>query len=201
MAKLSENVTFDRNLEASIRNAANVLLKNGVLLCPTDTIWGLSVLPDSKIAIEKLRNLKGRSADKPFILLVPNKMLLQKITGPLPASVLNIAAGKEIPTSIIYRITTPYISSLVLAEDATLAIRVVLSGFCHELMEHLQQPLISTSANYSGQPSPQSFDEIEKSLIENVDGSVPLALAPQSYGRPSRILRYKPDGSLEVIRP
>ena len=201
MAKLSENVIFDRKLETSIRDAANVLLENGVLLCPTDTIWGLSVLPDSEIAIEKLRKLKGRSADKPFILLVPDKTLLQKITGPLAASMLKTAVGQEIPTSIIYHIETPLVSSHVLAEDGTLAIRVVSSGFCHELMKYLQQPLISTSANYSGKPSPQSFDEIEKSLIEKVDGCVPLAFAPHSFGRPSRILRYKSDGSLEVIRP
>jgi len=199
MAKLSVTATNGSKYNTSIQQAATILQQNGILLCPTDTIWGLSVLPASEIAVQKLRELKGRSADKPFILLVPDKTILQKITGPLPEEIIDIAVNSSKPTSIVYKVQSA-IPDLLMADDGTVCIRVVTAGFCFDLMKYLNAPLVSTSANYAGKPSPRKFEDIDTGIISQVDGVVPLIYEPETTGTPSRILRFGNDGKLEVLR-
>lgn len=199
MTKLSGTATNGSNFNTTIQQAANTLQQNGILLCPTDTIWGLSVLPDDEKAVQKLRNLKGRSVDKPFILLVPDKILLQKITGPLPDQIIEIAVNSPRPTSIVYDVKTG-MNNLLISNDGTVCIRLVKAGFCFELMKYLNAPLVSTSANFAGKPSPQKFEDIEPEIIKQADWVVPLIYEPETTGTPSRILRFCKDGNLEVIR-
>ncbi len=183
-----------------LKKAMSILKDDGILLCPTDTIWGLSVLPSSGEAIKKLRALKGREVSKPFIVIVPNKEVLQKITGPLSDSVLVVACSHENPTSIVYSVDPQMKSHFPVADDGTLCIRVVSTGFCGRLMEALNSGLVSTSANYSGNPGPRTFDEIDEKIVNLADGVIPGHLAGEMKQKPSRILQWLENGEWLVIR-
>ncbi|MDR0790829.1 MAG: threonylcarbamoyl-AMP synthase [Bacteroidales bacterium] len=146
----------------------DVLLQSGVILYPTDTIWGIGCDATNPAAIEKVINIKGKGrANKSLIVLVADMDMLEEYVE-VPAAALNLMQSAKEPLTIIY----PTVRNLplhLLSNNNSLGIRIVQHSYCQQLIRTLGKPMVSTSANLSGQPSPLSFDGIDLNIKHSVD--------------------------------
>ena len=180
------------NIKKEIRKAYDVIRKGGVILYPTDTIWGLGCDATNEEAILRIFNIKKREESKSLISLVSNKDQLLEITHSIP----NIDLTST-PTTIIYPSVVKLSPKLL--SNGSAAIRIVKDDFCRELINKLNTPIVSTSANISGEKSPNQFSEISHDIINNVDYIVNLR-KNEIMSTPSNIIRIMDDGSTERIR-
>jgi len=181
-----------------INNALTVLKKGGLILYPTDTVWGIGCDATNAEAIEKVFQLKKRSDKKSLICLVSDFKMLNEYIENVPEVAYDILKYAKKPTTIIY--DNPIrVAENIIAEDNSLAIRVPKDDFCKKLIQKLRRPLVSTSANVSGVKTPQNFKEIDQVILEGVDYVVNLQHEKKS-GKPSAIIKLKNDGSVKVIR-
>jgi L-threonylcarbamoyladenylate synthase len=186
------------NQADEINNALIVLKKGGLILYPTDTVWGIGCDATNADAVEKVFRLKNRSDKKSLICLVSDFKMLNEYVENVPEVAYDILKYAKKPTTIIY--DDPIrVAENIIAEDNSLAIRVPKDDFCKNLIKKLRRPLVSTSANVSGEKTPQSFKEIDPVILEGVDYVVNLHHEKKS-GKPSAIIKLKNDGSVKVIR-
>ena len=181
-----------------INNALTVLKRGGIILYPTDTVWGIGCDATNAEAIDKIFALKRRSDKKSMICLVSDFKMLNEYIEDVPEVAYDILRYADKPTTIIYDDAIRVAENLI-AEDNSLAIRVTKDRFCETLIKKLRKPLVSTSANFSGLKTPQSFAEIDPLILEGVDYIVNLHREKKS-GKPSAIIKLKNDGSVKVIR-
>ncbi len=186
-----ENEKFDEIL--------TVLRKGGVILYPTDTIWGIGCDATQEEAVEKILNLKNRKSDKGFVLLVDSIEMLKKYVDHVHPRVETLLSFHDRPLTVIYEQGVG-LASNVLATDGSIAIRVVKDAFCRELIHQFGKPLVSTSANVSGAPFPAHFGEINSDVIEKVDFIVKYKQDNKEKGEPSVIVRLNKDEELDFIR-
>ncbi len=186
-----ENEKFDEIL--------TVLRKGGVILYPTDTIWGIGCDATQEEAVEKILNLKNRKSDKGFVLLVDSIEMLKNFVDHVHPRVETLLSFHDRPLTVIYEQGVG-LASNVLAADGSIAIRVVKDAFCRELIHQLGKPLVSTSANVSGAPFPAHFGEINSDVIEKVDFIVKYKQDNKEKGEPSVIVRLNKDEELDFIR-
>ena len=185
-------------IKEEIENALIVLKKGGLILYPTDTIWGIGCDATNPDAVEKVFQLKKRSDKKSLICLVSDFKMLNEYIENVPEVAYDILKYAKKPTTIIY--DDPIrVAENIIAEDNSLAIRVAKDDFCKKLIKKFRRPIVSTSANVSTAKSPQSFAEIDPLILEGVDYVVNLQHEKKS-GKPSAIIKLKNDGSVKVIR-
>ncbi|MCZ4318556.1 L-threonylcarbamoyladenylate synthase [Aequorivita viscosa] len=185
-------------MKTEIENCLTVLKKGGLILYPTDTVWGIGCDATNAEAVEKVFQLKKRNDKKSLICLVSDFKMLNEYIEDVPEVAYDILKYASKPTTIIYDDPIRVAENL-LAEDNSLAIRVPKDDFCKTLIKKLRKPLVSTSANVSGEKTPQSFKEIDPVILEGVDYVVNLHREKKS-GKPSAIIKLKNDGSVKVIR-
>jgi L-threonylcarbamoyladenylate synthase len=186
--------------EEDVDKALDVLRRGGLLLYPTDTVWGLGCDATNETAIQKIYDLKERDAAKSFIVLLADERdLLQYIAAPDPA-VFDFLEQQPKPTTIIFDDVVGLPGAL-LAADGSLGIRLVRDPFCRHLIKRLRAPLVSTSANKSGQPSPQVFRDISDDIKLGVDYVVRWRQEETAPAAPSTIIKWHRDGSRTVLRP
>jgi L-threonylcarbamoyladenylate synthase len=182
-----------------IEPCLTALRRGGTILYPTDTIWGIGCDATQEAAVEKILSLKNRPEKKGFIVLIADeKDLFHYSSQPDPA-VLNYLERTEKPTTVIYEGMVNLAENL--SEDGTIAIRLVKDSFCRHLISRLKRPLVSTSANISGQPAPGFFDEISPEIRAGVDYIVKYRQDDRSVKQPSSLIKFNPDGTVSVIRP
>lgn len=181
-----------KNIEAGVA----ALSSGKILLCPTDTIWGLSCNPFDEQALEAIFKLKNRSKEKSFILLVSSKKMLMEYAASIP---VNFEDLNNQPTTIIYD-ETKNLPDFILAKDKSIGIRMVQDVFANKLIEAFGKPIVSTSANVSGEPSPQNFSSISATIKEGVGFIVSEALDTSNNTQPSRIIKLLADGTIHWIR-
>ena len=185
-------------MNTEIENALQVLKRGGLILYPTDTVWGIGCDATNPAAIERVFQLKKRSDKKSLICLVHDFKMLEFHVENVPEVAYDILKYAVKPTTIIY--DNPIrISETLIAEDNSLAIRVVKDDFCKQLIRKFRRPIVSTSANFSGEKTPQSFKEISTGILEGVDYVVNLQ-QDRKTGKPSAIIKLKADGTVTVIR-
>lgn len=185
-------------MKEEIERALEVLRSGGVILYPTDTIWGLGADATDEEAIQKIRELKGRDSDKPMSVLVSDERMLQKITE-VPALAWDILDLSDKPVTIVYESAEGVAKSLC-GKEGSLGIRLVKNPFCIRLIQRLGRPLVTTSANVSGMPSPAVFSEISDEIKSGVDFIADPALEKEATGAPSSILMIKKNGEVKVLR-
>lgn len=185
-------------LKEEIDNALVVLKKGGIILYPTDTVWGIGCDATNAEAVDKIFKLKNRDDKKSMICLVSDFKMLNEYIEDVPEVAYDILKYADKPTSIIYDDPIRVAENLI-AEDNSLAMRVPKDDFCKKLIQKLRKPLVSTSANISGSSTPQSYAEIDPLILEGVDYVVNLYRDKKS-GKPSAIIKLKNDGSVKVIR-
>ena len=179
-------------------NALDYLKSGKTILYPTDTVWGIGCDATNPIAVQKIYKLKQRAESKSLIILVDSIAMLQSIIKNIPLKIIDFIQNTSKPTSIIYTNPTG-LAKNVIAQDNTVAIRVTTDPFCKELIHKLGAPIVSTSANISGEQTPENFNEINERILESVDYIVPLQY-DQTQGKSSQIIRLQSDGTLLIIR-
>jgi L-threonylcarbamoyladenylate synthase len=188
-------IDFENDVTASLE----VLRNGGVILYPTDTIWGLGCDATDQTAVKKIFALKQRPEQKSLVILMADVRDLLKYVAHTPPDIADIIANFDRPTTVIYEGALD-LAPNVINEDGTIAIRIVQEPFCRHLVKRLRKPLVSTSANVSGQPSPTSFADIDPVLKSGVDYAVNYRQNDLTPSRPSRIIKMMKDGSVQVIR-
>ena len=180
-------------MQSVIEEAVKTIKNGGVILYPTDTIWGLGCDATNPIAVNKVYNIKQREESKALITLVSDKEMLYKYTNYIPN--FNIT---EQPTTVIF----PYVvgfSKNLLPEDGSAAIRIPKDLFCVQLIQTFGKAIVSTSANISGKESPKQFLDISNDIINNVDYIVNLR-KNEKMEKPSTIIKLEQNGKIKKIR-
>ena len=190
-----------------IEQALSTIHHKGTLLYPTDTVWGLGCDATCGEAVDKIIQLKGRSDNQSFILLVHSAELISHYVKQVPEIAYSLIEMSETPLTIIYpdarsaSFFTNGLAQQVIAKDNSVAIRVVRHPFCIALLQKFCKPIVSTSANFTGQPAPASFTSIDPKLIQQVDYCVDPAYESPSTGKPSSIVKLALNGEVQIIRP
>ncbi len=180
-------------MQSEIKNALELLKSGGTILYPTDTIWGIGCDATNPDAVEKIYSIKKRMESKALISLVANITQLKQLCSKIPKESFN-----ENPTTIIYNQVTGLANNL-LAPNGSAGIRIAQDKFCKELIKVFGKPIVSTSANISGEHSPINFSEISEEIKKNVDYIVNLR-QNEDMQTPSAILHVNSDGSLKKLR-
>lgn len=180
-----------------VNKAVKILKQGGIILYPTDTIWGIGCDANNREAVLKIYNLKKRAKNKALIILIAEYANLYRLMHQVPPSAYNEMHDKK-PTTIIFD-DVKNIAEEISAEDKSTAIRLVKDQFCKQLISKLGNPLVSTSANISGKNNPKIFSEITKEIIKNVDYVVNLR-QEEIMENPSRIIKINTDGVKTKIR-
>jgi L-threonylcarbamoyladenylate synthase len=185
-------------MKQEIENCLSILKRGGLILYPTDTVWGIGCDATNPDAVEKVFKLKKGSDEKALICLVSDFKMLNEYVENIPEVAYDILKYAKKPTTIIY--DDPIrVADNIIAKDNTLAIRVPKDDFLKKLIQRMRRPLVSTSANISGEKTPQSYSEITPLILEGVDYVVNLHHEKKS-GKPSAIIKLGNDGSVKVIR-
>ena len=185
-------------MEEEIERTLEVLKKGGIILYPTDTVWGIGCDATNPKAVERIYKLKQRDDNKAMICLVNSVKMLEQFVDEVPDPAYDVIEYSNKPTTIIYDNPVRVANNLV-GPDETLAIRVVKEQYCEKLIYKLRRPLVSTSANISGQPTPNSFAQIAPEILKGVDYVVNLYHSKIS-DKPSAIIKIGNDRSVKVIR-
>ena len=185
-------------MSEEVHNAYEVIKNGGIILYPTDTVWGIGCDATNEEAVKKIFALKQRSESKSMIVLVNGERMMHQVFNEIPEVAWQILDYAEKPTTLILDKPKNVAKNLI-AEDNSLAVRMVKEPFCYKLMERMKKPLVSTSANISGMFTPKSFKEISPEIIKGVDYVVNLH-HDKICDKPSTIIKLTLDSQVKVIR-
>lgn len=186
------------NNNEEVYKAFEVIQNGGIILYPTDTVWGIGCDATNAEAVKKIYALKQREDTKSMIVLMNGEKMMYNVFKDIPEVAWQILDLSEKPTTLI--LDNPRnVSANLIADDKTLGVRIVKEPFCFKLMERMKKPLVSTSANISGQPTPKSFKEISPEIINGVDYVVNLH-RDKIGNKPSTIIKLSSDSQVKIIR-
>ncbi|MBA6153032.1 L-threonylcarbamoyladenylate synthase [Gelidibacter maritimus] len=185
-------------MQKEISNALQVLKDGGLLLYPTDTVWGIGCDATNPEAVKKVFQLKEREDKKALICLVADDRMLSKYVKEIPKVAYDIFEVSEEPITIIYDEAQNLAENLV-AEDRSIAIRIPDDDFCFQLLRRFGKPIVSTSANRSHEATPKSYKEITPHILKGVDYIVNLH-REKNCSKPSSIIKLSANGRVKIIR-
>jgi len=179
-------------------NALKVLRQHQTILYPTDTVWGIGCDATSGEAVSQIFTIKNRENSKSLVVLVDSFDMLRDYIEEVPEKVIALLSAVTKPTTIIYK-NPKNLAQNVIATDNTVAIRIVRDDFCKRLINQFNKPIVSTSANISGDPTPKSFKDISKPILDSVDYIVNLAKEKINL-KSSTIIKIKEDNTIKILR-
>ena len=186
-------------MDKQIKLAVDVLKKGGTILYPTDTIWGLGCDATNAEAVAKIYAIKKRAESKSLVTLVNDMDMIGRYIREIPQIAIELLEVNDAPMTIIYPGAIGLAKNVV-AEDGTVGIRIPNNVFCKQLIFKLYRPIVSTSANISGEPSPQSFKEISEEIKNSVDLIIDKSMEEESTNQASQIIKVGLKGEITVIR-
>jgi L-threonylcarbamoyladenylate synthase len=186
-------------LREEVNKALEILKNGGIILYPTDTIWGIGCDATNSEAVEKVFKLKGRSDDKSLIVLLENDNKLQSYIREVPEIAYDLIEYAENPLTIIYS-GAKNLAANAIAKDGSVGIRIVKHDFCEQLLQRFKKPIISTSANISGEATATTFSEISPEIKEGVDYIVDWEQDNMEKKKSSTIMKLEPGGLFSFIR-
>jgi len=186
-------------LKDRIEEIVTILEDSGIILYPTDTIWGVGCDACNPVAIERIYNLKKRERSKPFVLLVDSIEMLRNYVNSVHPRIETLLSFHSRPLTVIYEqgVNLP---ENAMASSGSVAIRIAKDNFCQQLIKTLGKPLIATSANISAEPFPANFGEISSEIIQGVEYVVHHRRDDKEERTPSVIIKYNQKGDLTFIR-
>jgi L-threonylcarbamoyladenylate synthase len=187
------------NFEDDIRNSLITLRDGGVILYPTDTIWGLGCDATNQVAVEKIFEIKSRSENSSLIILVDSDAMLERYVRDIPEIVFEITSVSDSPLTIIYP-EGKNLAPGVCNEDGSIGIRICNEPFCNELITRFRKPIISTSANISGMSSPSNFSEIDSEILKSAGYVVKYRQEDNKKYKPSSVIKIDKNGAFKIIR-
>ena len=185
--------------KSDLQAALETLKAGGLILYPTDTIWGIGCDATNEAAVAKIMELKNRSAEKSMIVLLWNDNQLASYVNEVPDVAYELIEASDRPMTIIYS-NAKNLAKNAIAGDGSIGIRIVNHAFCEQLLQRFRKPIISTSANISGSSSARNYEEIDEKIKKGVDYIVHFGQEDQTEGKPSIILKLDPSGKFEFIR-
>ncbi len=185
-------------LVKEVQKTAEILLSGGTVLYPTDTIWGLGCDATNEEAVQKIMQLKKRAEGKSFIVLLENENDLAKYVKDVPPLAYELIEFSEKPLTIIYP-TAKNIAPSAVNADGSIGIRITKHPFLQALIRKVRKPIVSTSANISGNDFAKNFDDINQELLNGVDYAVNL-YRHETFNQPSTILKLGVNGEIQIIR-
>lgn len=191
----TDNIDFSEDL----KNAVDCMRNGGIILYPTDTIWGIGCDARNSEAVKKIFNLKQRADSKSMLVLVNNEAALERIVEETPEIAWELLDAAVNPLTVIYDGARNVAPELI-AEDGSLGVRITKERFSNELSRRLGAPLVSTSANISGQKSPANYSEISDEIKKGVDYIVNYRRKDKTPAAPSNIIKLGKKGEVKVIR-
>lgn len=182
-----------------IKKACEVLSAGGIILYPTDTIWGIGCDATNEKAVQRVYELKRRSDNKAMLVLLDSDAKLDRYVSDVPDIAWDLIRLADKPLTIIYS-NAKNLAPNLLAEDGSVGIRITNEEFSQKLCERFRRPLVSTSANVSGEPSPANFGEISETIKKGVDYIVGYRQEDKTPAEPSHIIKLGAGGLVRVIR-
>ena len=196
--------------EEILSNALQTLRDGGTILYPTDTVWGLGCDATNPAAVAKIFEIKHRADSKSLVLLACDLDMVAKYVKEVPSIAIDLVEVNDAPMTIIYPGAIAgepgadgdrwHLAHNCVAEDGSVGIRIPLMEWCEQLVYKLGRPIVSTSANISGEPTPQRFSDIPQEIKDAVDFVVPPSVDTESTGKASQILKVGLRGEIEIIR-
>ncbi|WP_286853745.1 MULTISPECIES: L-threonylcarbamoyladenylate synthase [unclassified Proteiniphilum] len=187
------------NMQDDIKKACDVLMKGGIILYPTDTIWGIGCDATNEDSVKRIYKLKQRDDSKSMLILMDNPARLNSYVQEVPDIALDLIELTTNPLTIIYDGAKNLASNLI-SPDGSIGIRITEEAFSRELCKQFRKPIVSTSANLSGDPSPTRFSQIKAIIKDGVDYIVTYRQKEQAQSRPSSIVKLSRDGTIQIIR-
>lgn len=204
-----------KDIATIYRETLEVLRNGGTILYPTDTVWGLGCDATNPDAVARIYEIKHRSDSKALVLLADSLDMVAKFVHEIPDAAIQLVEVNDVPMTIIYpgayvgKKPAPgekpvadrhFLAYNAVAEDGTVGIRVPMMEFCRNLCFKLGRPVVSTSANISGEPTPKKFSDIPEEIRSAVDYIVEPSLEEGSTGKSSQIIKVGLDGEVKIIR-
>ena len=193
--------------EEILAEALRTVREGGTILYPTDTVWGLGCDATNPTAVASIYEIKQRADSKSLVLLASDLDMVARYVKEIPSIAVDLVEVNDAPMTIIYPGAVCsetgdrwHLASSVVAADGSVGIRIPLMEWCRQLVFKLGRPLVSTSANISGEPTPQRFSDIPQEIKDAVDFVVPPSVDKDSTGRASQILKVGLRGEIEIIR-
>lgn len=186
-------------LNQAVKQAVEVMRKGGVILYPTDTVWGLGCDATNEKAVAKIYEIKQRSDAKALITLTDNDNCLAYFMKEVPEIAYDLIECADKPLTIIYP-NARNLATNLLAEDGSVGIRVTREEVSAAICQRMRTPIVSTSANISGQPTPHTFSEITDEVRQQVDYIIPLRQDDNTPHEPSGIIKLFANGTFKIIR-
>lgn len=186
-------------MEKAIDKSVEILKNGGTILYPTDTIWGIGCDATNSKAAQKVLKIKKRPQNFSFIILVEKAARISEYVDQIPEITWDLLSGFDLPVTVIY----PKAKNLpknVIAKDGSIAIRVVKDEFCQKVIAKLDKPIVSSSANLSGEHSPVMFKDISDEIKKQVDYIVPIHQDKLSKTKASTIIKLKLNGEFDIVR-
>ena len=187
-----------KSFDSDIVKCLEVLKTGGLILYPTDTVWGIGCDATNETAIEKVYTLKKRSDEKAMIVLVADERDIMKYVAAPDLSLFDYLETTTKPTTVVYDGALGFADNLV-GKDGSIAIRVCGEEFCRHLIKRFRKPIVSTSANISGMPFPKRFNDITVDIKNGVDYIVQYRQNDESPAEPSSLIRWN-NGKITVLR-
>ena len=187
-----------KDFAKDIENCLGELKRGGLILYPTDTVWGIGCDATNEKAVEKIYKLKRRSDEKAMIVLVADeKDIMQHVAAP-DLSLFDYLDKATKPTTVVYEGALGFADNIV-AKDGSIAIRICKDEFCRQLIKRFRKPIVSTSANISGMPAPKFFKEISDEIKSGVDYIVQYKQQDETSAQPSSLIKWE-NGKIIVLR-
>lgn len=185
--------------EEDIKNAVAVLKKGGIILYPTDTVWGIGCDATNPEAVKKIYELKQRAESKSMLVLVDGEAMLDRTVKDIPEVAWQLIEAAVDPMTVIYDHPCGVAPNL-LAEDGSLGIRITSERYSNELCRRLRRPIVSTSANVSGKNAPVFFSQISDEIKDGCDYIAEYRRDDNTPHKPSNIIKVSDGGLIKVIR-
>lgn len=182
-----------------IKKAVEVLKSGGVILYPTDTIWGLGCDATNPGAVKRIYDIKKREDSKSMLVLMENPALLERYVEEVPDVAWDLVEVSSTPLTVIYPGAKNLAVNLI-GEDRSIGIRFTREEFTRQLLRQFRRPVVSTSANISGEESPAFFDEISEDIKNQVDHIVEFRQDDITPARPSSIIKLGEGGQIDILR-
>jgi len=193
------HATKNRQMNKIIKEAVEVLRNGGIILYPTDTIWGIGCDATNPDAVKKVYALKQREDTNSMLVLIENPRFLNTYLHEVPEVAWDLIDVSEKPLTIIYP-KAKNLAPNLLPKDGSIGIRLVNHAFCEKLLQAFRKPIVSTSANISGSTHPKSFNDIDGQIINGVDFVVPEVYDERKNTSPSSIIKLGVGGQVKIIR-
>lgn len=186
-------------MKEDLQKALSVLKKGGSILYPTDTIWGIGCDATNQEAVSNVYKIKNRKDSKSMIILLDHPNRLLSYIQQVPDVAWELLEVTDKPLTIIYP-GAKNLAGNVINENGTIGVRIVKDEFCQKLISAFRKPIVSTSANISGEPGPKIFDDISTEIKEHVDYIVKWRQKESKPALPSSIIKLGVNGDVEIIR-